>query len=94
MRLWSARARERREHALELETVAELAHRRCGGVLATAEGRAGPGVEARALADPLLAGVREDFVAEPALSRDGRGRREALVSRLTRASSRGVSDGV
>ena len=38
-------------------------------VLATADGRGGPGVDARALADAVLAGVDEDFVAELALAR-------------------------
>ncbi len=58
-------------YARDLETVARLARRRrAGRELATADGRGGPGVDSRALADVVLADVAEDFVTELALSRD------------------------
>ena len=68
--IWSAQARQRRELALELEAVAQLAHRRRGGPLRSVSGRGGPGADAVALADQVLVGVREDLVAELAVSRD------------------------
>src|SRR3954462_10154057 len=68
----AADAIEARNHAARLLSVARLARRRsrAGRELSTADGRGGPGVDSRALADPLLAGVAEDFVAELALTRD------------------------
>ena len=68
--MWSAQARQRRAQALELEAVAQLAWRRRGGELGTAEGLGGPGIDSRGSADAVLAGVREDFVSELAVSRD------------------------
>jgi hypothetical protein len=66
-----AQGRLRREYARELEAVAQLAHRRHRvRELGTAAGRGGPGVDARALTDRVLDGVREDFVAELALIRN------------------------
>src|SRR3954468_20912570 len=63
--IWSGQARQAREYALELQAVAQLAHRRPRtGELSTADGRGGPGVDSRALARPELGDVREDFVAE------------------------------
>ena len=60
---------EAKNHAQRLLMIARLARRRCWvDDLATADGCGGPGVDARALADPVLAGVREDFVPELALS--------------------------
>src|SRR3712207_8803170 len=57
-------------YAGDLEAVARWASRRCTGlVLRTAEGRGGPGVDTRALADGALARVDEDFVPELALAR-------------------------
>src|SRR5215218_908145 len=59
-----------RGYAYDLEAVARWARlRRTTGDLATADGRGGPGVDSRALADAVLAGVAEDFVAELALAR-------------------------
>jgi hypothetical protein len=66
--LGAAAALEARVHADRLLSIARLARRRGRVELATADGRGGPGVDARALADPVLAGVREDFVAELALT--------------------------
>src|SRR3954453_1936774 len=58
-------------YAADLEAVARwAARRRTGLTLATAEGRGGPGVDARALADGVLAGIDEDFVCELALARE------------------------
>src|SRR5918998_4541973 len=57
-----------REYARDLEAVALLARRRTGE-LRTVDGRGGPGLDARTLTDHVLAGVREDFVAELALTR-------------------------
>src|ERR671912_1252492 len=59
---------EARNHAERLLLIARLARRR-RGVLGAADGRGGPGVDARALARPELLDVREDFVAELALTR-------------------------
>ena len=60
-----ADAIEARNHAARLLWIARWArHRGWIGELATADGRGGPGVDSRALADPVLAGLREDFVAE------------------------------
>src|SRR5688500_7869900 len=59
---------EARGHAQRLLSIARLARRR-RGVLGTADGRGGPGVDSRALARPELLDVREDFVAELALTR-------------------------
>jgi hypothetical protein len=57
-------------YAGDLEAVARwAARRRTGGALGTADGRGGPGVDTRALADSVLAGVDEDFVPELALAR-------------------------
>jgi hypothetical protein len=57
-------------YARDLEAVAGwAARRRRRGELATVDGRGGPGVDSRALADVVLAGVAEDFVAELALAR-------------------------
>src|SRR3954447_913283 len=57
-------------YAGDLEAVARwAARRRTGLVLSTADGRGGPGVDTRALADAALAGIDEDFVAELALAR-------------------------
>src|SRR5215218_9755202 len=65
-----ADAIEARNHASRLRWIAGLAgRRRCSRSLAAVDGRGGPGVDARALADPVLAGIREDFVAELALTR-------------------------
>src|SRR3954470_22912101 len=51
-------------YAGDLEAVARwAARRRTGLVLSTADGRGGPGVDTRALADAALAGIDEDFVA-------------------------------
>src|SRR5215207_6570780 len=58
-----------RFYACDLEAVARLARLRRTGELATADGRGGPGVDSRALADAVLAEVAEDFVAELALAR-------------------------
>ena len=67
----SAQARLRREHARDIEAVAQLAHRRSGArPLGAGDGRGGPGADARSLSDRALAGVREDFVAELAVLRD------------------------
>src|SRR4051794_17860326 len=69
--LGAADAIEARNHAKRLLWIARLARRRRRTrELATADGRGGPGVDARALADAVLADVAEDFVAELALSRD------------------------
>src|SRR5690349_6713261 len=58
-------------YAADLEVVARwAAHRRTGVVLETADGRGGPGVDSRVLADRVLDGVDEDFVCELALARD------------------------
>ena len=66
----AADAIEARNHASRLRWIAGLAgQRRCAGRLAAVDGRGGPGVDARALADPVLAGIREDLVAELALTR-------------------------
>ena len=66
----AADALEARSYAMRLLSVARLARRRRGGRgLGTVDGRGGPGVDARALADPVLAGVDEDLVAELALIR-------------------------
>src|SRR5215210_5574489 len=68
--MWAAQQRQRREYARDLEAIAQLARRRRrNGELGTAAGRGGPGVDARALACPVLADVREDFAAELALLR-------------------------
>jgi hypothetical protein len=57
-------------YAYDLETVARWARlRRKTRPLATADGRGGPGLDSRALADVVLADVAEDFVAELALTR-------------------------
>jgi hypothetical protein len=68
----AASARVRRNRALELEAVAQLAHRRrrAGHALSSASGRGGPGVDSRARADAATADVAEEYVAELALSRD------------------------
>jgi hypothetical protein len=66
----AADAIEARNHAARLLSIARLARRRGRGRLSSASGRGGPGVDARALADAVLAGVAEDFVAELALTRD------------------------
>src|SRR5687767_4619155 len=64
----AADAIEAKNHAARLLSIARLARRRSRlGELATADGRGGPGVDARALGDAVLAGVREDFVSELAL---------------------------
>jgi hypothetical protein len=56
--------------AARLLAIARLARqRRCSDELSTVDGRGGPGVDSRALADPVLAGLREDFVPELALTR-------------------------
>src|SRR4051812_25558176 len=69
--LGAADALEAQSHARRLLSVARLARRRmCSGDMSAADGRGGPGVDSRALADPVLAGVREDFVAELALARN------------------------
>src|SRR5687767_7839876 len=69
-------------YAAELEAVARwAARRRTGLVLGTAGGRGGPGVDSRALADTVLAGIDEDFVAELALAR---GVSEAQASTVLR----------
>jgi hypothetical protein len=69
--LGAADALEAQSHARRLLSVARLARRRMfAGDLSATGGRGGPGVDSRALADPLLAGVREDFVAELALARN------------------------
>src|SRR4051812_5134170 len=58
-------------YAADLEAVARCAvRRRTGLTLATAGGGGGPGVDARALADGVLAGIDEDFVCELALARE------------------------
>src|SRR3712207_1420822 len=58
------------EYARDLESIARLARRRPRrGELAAAGGRGGPGVDSRASADAVLARVREDFMAELAVSR-------------------------
>jgi hypothetical protein len=65
----AADAIEAKNHAARLLSIARLARRRrCLGELAAADGRGGPGVDARALADPALADIREDFVTELALT--------------------------
>src|SRR5688572_4914119 len=57
-------------YAYDLEAVARFARRRRRTRdLATADGRGGPGIDAGALADAVLADVAEDFVAELALLR-------------------------
>jgi hypothetical protein len=57
-------------YAGDLEAVARwAARRRTGLVLGTADGRGGPGVDSRALADVALSGIDEDFVPELALAR-------------------------
>ena len=57
-------------YAEDLQAIARLAARRVREAeLATGDGRGGPGVDARSLADPLLTRVREDFLAELALTR-------------------------
>src|SRR5215218_1780907 len=68
--LGGADAIEAGNHAKRLLWIAQLARRR-GRTrdLATADGRGGPGVDARARADAVLADVAEDFVAELALTR-------------------------
>ncbi len=66
--LHRAQYRQRHAYAGEWEAVALLARRRTGE-LGTADGRGGPGLEARTLTDEVLAGVREDFVSELALIR-------------------------
>jgi hypothetical protein len=69
MFIGAADAIEAKNHAHRLLSIARLARQRgWAGDLATADGRGGPGVDARALADPLMAGLREDFVPELALS--------------------------
>ena len=66
-----AQSMQAQMYAWDLESVARWAERRRTGlVLATADGRGGPGVDSRALADAVLAGVDEDFVSELALARD------------------------
>ncbi len=65
----AADALESRGYAMRLLSVARLARRRRAGALGAVGGRGGPGVDARALADPVLAEVGEDFVAELALIR-------------------------
>jgi hypothetical protein len=57
-------------YASDLEAVARFARRRRKArELSTADGRGGPGVDSRALADAVLADVAEDFTAELALLR-------------------------
>jgi hypothetical protein len=57
-------------YARDLEAVARFARRRRKTRdLSTADGRGGPGVDSRALADAVTADVAEDFVAELALLR-------------------------
>src|SRR5690348_15537721 len=57
-------------YAADLEIVARWAtRRRTGLVLSTADGRGGPGVDTRALADAVFDGIDEDFVPELALAR-------------------------
>src|SRR5215218_652781 len=59
-----------RGYAYDLEAVARWARLRGKERdLSAADGRGGPGVDSRALADGVLAGVAEDFVAELALTR-------------------------
>src|SRR5215210_3977281 len=68
--LRAADAIEARNHAQRLLSIARLSRRRRRTRdLATASGRGGPGVDARALADAALSDVAEDFVAELALAR-------------------------
>src|SRR5215218_4578149 len=67
--LGAADAIEAGNHAKRLLWIAQLARRRRTRDLATADGRGGPGVDARARADAVLADVAEDFVAELALTR-------------------------
>src|SRR3954454_17942196 len=68
--LGAADAIEARNHAKRLLWIARLARRRRRTRdLGTADGRGGPGVDARATADAVLADVAEDFVAELALTR-------------------------
>src|SRR4051812_10669574 len=80
--LQGADAIEGRNHAARLLAVARWAARRSRGrTLSAADGRGGPGVESRALADAVLAAVDEDFVAELALAR---GCSEIAAQRLLR----------
>src|SRR4051794_34139552 len=65
----SAQARQAREYALELVSIAQLARRRRCDDLMARGAQGGPGVDSRARAVPELADVREDFVAELALIR-------------------------
>src|SRR5215203_1614678 len=68
--LRGADAIEGRNHAARLLAVARLArHRRKVRDLGIADGRGGPGLDSRALADSVLAVVAEDFVSELALAR-------------------------
>src|SRR5215213_4881717 len=68
--LGAADAIEAGNHAKRLLWIAQLARRRRRTRdLATADGRGGPGIDARARADAVLADVAEDFVAELALTR-------------------------
>ena len=67
----AADAIEGRNHAARVLAVARwAAHRRTGRVLGTADGRGGPGVDSRALADAVLDGIDEDFVSELARARN------------------------
>src|SRR5215213_2120394 len=71
-----------REYARELEAIARWARLRPRErELATADGRGGPGIEARATADAVLADVAEDFVAELALARSCSEAEAALLLR-------------
>ena len=57
-------------YADDLQAIARLAARRAREAdLTTEDGRGDPGVDARSLADPVLSRIREDFLAELALTR-------------------------
>jgi hypothetical protein len=69
--LRGADAIEGRNHAARLLAVARLARqRRRMGDLGTADGRGGPGVDSRALAEAVLDGIDEDVASELALARN------------------------
>ena len=67
--IWSAQARQAREHAMELSAIAELAHRRRRADPMARGDRGGPGADSRAAAARELADLSEDFVTELALIR-------------------------
>ncbi|TKJ33370.1 hypothetical protein A6V29_16120 [Blastococcus sp. CCUG 61487] len=68
--IWSADAHMAREHARQAAAIAELARRRSVERDADFGARGGPGHDSRAVRQPVLADVSDDFVTELAVIRN------------------------